>query len=105
MYAHTYDADAPTFLVPQINHPAIADNVLDAVAAKDVTPIGLLFANRRMEDLERPLHQLGHKFITDRSGVTLSPADCQPNRPATDKVLAGIARPDQPPRMLSLIHI
>jgi len=76
--------------------------VLDPLDAKNVTPNGLLFANRRMEDLERPLHQLGHKFIIDRSGETLSPADCQPNRPPTAEVLAGIARPEQPPRMFGI---
>jgi len=64
-----------------------------------MTPNGLLFANRRVETLERPLHQLGHKFIVDRSGETLSPSDCTPNRPPTEAVLAGLARADQPPRM------
>ncbi len=104
MYTHSYSyaSDEPTVLVPQLNHPSIANNVLDAVDAKDVTPMGLLFGNRRMEDLERPLHQLGHKFVLDRSGVTLSPADCQPNRPPTDTFLAGIARPAQPPRMFGM---
>jgi len=102
MSARPYDTDAPTVLVPQLLHPAIADNVLDPVDAKNVSPAGLLFANRRMEDLERPLHQLGHKFIIDRSGETLSPADCTPNRPATTEVLAGIARPELPPRMLGI---
>jgi hypothetical protein len=97
-----YDLDAPTILVPQLQHPAIADNVLDAVDSKDVTPLGLLFGNRRMETLERPLHQLGHKFVIDRSGDTLSPADCQPNRPPTSAVLAGIARPDLPPKMFGI---
>lgn len=102
MTARPYDTDAPTFLLPQYLHPAIADNVLDVIDAKNVTPKGLIFGNRRMEDLERPLHQLGHKFIIDRSAETLSPADCVPNPPATDAVLAGIARPDQPPRMFGI---
>ena len=100
--ARPYDLDAPTIFVHQLHHPAIADNVLDAVDSKNVTPLGLIFGNRRMETLERPLHQLGHKFVIDRSGDTLSPADCQPNRPPTSAVLAGIARPDLPPKMFGI---
>jgi len=100
--ARPYDLDAPTILVPQLQHPAIADNVLDAVDSKNISPAGLLFGNRRMETLERPLHQLGHKFIIDRSGVTLSPADCVANTPPTAAVLAGIARPDLPPKMFGI---
>ena len=102
MSTRPYNTDEPTVLVPQLHHPAVADNVLGPVDAKDVSSAGLLFGNRRMEDLERPLHQLGHKFIIDRSGDTLSPADCQPNRPATTEVLAGIARPEQPPRLFGI---
>ena len=59
--ARPYDLDAPTVFVHQLQHPAIADNVKDPVDAKNVTPLALLFANRRVETLERPLHQLGYK--------------------------------------------
>ena len=100
--ARPYDLDAPTILVPQLQHPAIADNVLDVIDSKNISPAGLLFGNRRMETLERPLHQLGHKFIIDRSGVTLSPADCVANLPPTAAVLAGIAHPDLPPKMFGI---
>jgi len=58
-----------------------------------------MFVNRRVDTIERDLHQLGYRFILDRSGETLSPADCTPNRPPTEAMLAGLARPDQPPRM------
>ena len=98
----TYDADEPTVLVHQLDHPAIADGVGDAVTSKNISPAGLLFANRRVETMERPLHSLGYKFIVDRSGDTLAPSDCNPNRPPTAQILAGLARPDQPPKMFGL---
>ena len=98
----SYDTDEPTVLVPHLLHPAIAHGVEDAVNSKNISPAGLLFANRRVETMERPLHSLGQKFIIDRSADTLSPADCQPNRPATASILAGIARPELPPKMFGL---
>ena len=99
---HPYDADAPTTLIPHLDHPAIHDGVEDAERAKNIAPLGLLFANRRVETLERPLHELGHKFIMDRSGDTLAPSDTVRNNPPTAAVLAGIARPEQPPRMFGM---
>jgi hypothetical protein len=100
--ARTYDTDAPTTLVAHLDHPAIADGVEDAVDSKNISPAGLLFANRRIETLERPMHSLGQKFIIDRSGDTLAPSDTVFNRPPTAAVLAGIARPELPPRMFGM---
>ena len=98
----TYDMSEPTIIVPHLEHPAIADGVEDAVNSKNISPAGLLFANRRIGTMERPLHSLGQKFVIDRSSDTLSPADCQPNRPATAQILAGIARPELPPAMFGM---
>ena len=98
----SHDPDEPTVLLPHLLHPAIADNVLDAIDSKNVTPAGLLFANRRAETMEAPLHHLGHKFIVDRSGETLAPSDTNKNLPATAETLAGVARPEQPPRMFGI---
>ena len=50
---HPYDADAPTTLIPHLDHPAIADGVEDVVDSKNIAPLGLLFANRRVETEER----------------------------------------------------
>ena len=100
--ARPYETDSPSVYLPHLAHPAITDGLLDPVDSKNLTPNALLFANRRVETMERPLHSLGHKFIIDRSGETLAPSDTNFNRPPTSAQLAGLARPEQPTRMFGM---
>jgi hypothetical protein len=47
-------------------------------------------------------HQLGYKFVIDRSKPTLSPADANKLVQPTEEFLSKIARPDLPPKMYNV---
>lgn len=52
--------------------------------------------------LEPPRHQLGYKFVVDRSSPTINPAQDERLVLPTEAFLNNIAKPDLPPKMYGM---